>query len=648
MNKILNKIILLVFVGAMPLGSVAQQTSSFVFSGKVKDCKGKGIAGVVVNNGRSFVQTNSQGEWSLPTDTNVCKFVSISTPSAYVLPCQKSLAKGFYVRVDQLVKEDSRHDFVLEKRKKPSDKFYYIAISDPQVKNEHDMNRWKQESIRELEAYVDTLSRQREVVANTLGDLVFDSMNLYGEYAASFDGIRMTTFQCIGNHDFDKRYQDLHNMALGTPVYGEQYYHRFFGPTNYSYNIGKVHVVTLKNINYVGHKKYIEAITDADLDWLKRDLSFITKGSLVILNMHAAVWNSIENEGNVRNAGELADVLKDYQMRVYGKGEMLSQPQYVVANVWDWDPACKVEWLQDGKPMGMMEKFTDVDEVYAVSKKHQPGLTVTGHLFRALPSSGAKSITVVFTNRFGEKFEQTVMITNPKVQTRIVAHRGYWDTEGSAQNSIASLRKAADAKVYGSECDVHITADSVIIVNHDPKINHLVIADSKYADLKTQLLKNGEEVSTLEQYLNELKKHPAIQLILEIKRQPLQQDEDRLTRKTVEMVNRMGLAKQVEYISFSSAACALVRQLDANAIVYYVNGNFTPAEVKKLGYQGIDYNYKILFKHPEWIREAHELGLKVNGWTPDDDEITRKLIEMNVDFITTNKPVETQKLAKSL
>lgn len=184
MNKILNKIILLAFVGVLPLGIAAQQTSSFVFSGKVKDSKGKGIAGVVVNNGRSFVQTNSQGEWSLPTDTNVCKFVSISTPSAYVLPCQKSLAKGFYVRVDQLVKDDSRHDFVLEKRKKPSDKFYYIAISDPQVKNEHDMNRWKQESIRDLKAYVDTLSRQREVVANTLGDLVFDSMNLYGEYAA--------------------------------------------------------------------------------------------------------------------------------------------------------------------------------------------------------------------------------------------------------------------------------------------------------------------------------------------------------------------------------------------------------------------------------------------------------------------------------
>ena len=150
----------------------------------------------------------------------------------------------------------------------------------------------------------------------------------------------------------------------------------------------------------------------------------------------------------------------------------------------------------------------------------------------------------------------------------------------------------------------------------------------------------------IEHPLNELKNHPAIKLILEIKRQPLQCDEDRLTRKTVEMVNRMGLTKQVEYISFSSAACALVRQLDSNAVIYYVNGNYTPAEVKKLGYQGIDYSYKILFKHPEWIKEAHELGLKVNGWTSDDDVIIKKLIEMNVDFITTNKPVEAEKLAR--
>lgn len=45
MNKNLSKILLLASIGAMPLGMAAQQASSFVFSGKVKDIKGKGIAG---------------------------------------------------------------------------------------------------------------------------------------------------------------------------------------------------------------------------------------------------------------------------------------------------------------------------------------------------------------------------------------------------------------------------------------------------------------------------------------------------------------------------------------------------------------------------------------------------------------------------
>lgn len=713
----MERLMSLAFMGAMCINTLAQVSSSFVFSGRVKDAKGNGVANVVVNNGIRFVKTNANGDWSLPTDTNCCKFVSISTPAAYVLPQEKNIAKGFYVRVDELTRNANKHDFTIEKRKKPVNQFFYISISDPQVKTQHDMDRWKSETIQDMKTFVDSISRQREVVANTLGDLVFDNMDLYGEYAASFDGINMTTFQCIGNHDFDKRYQDLHNMPLGTPVYAEQYYHRYFGPTNYSYNIGKVHVVTLKNINYVGHRKYQEAITGADLDWLRQDLSFVPKGSIVILNMHAAAWNKIENEGNVRQADDLAEILKgyrahvmaghthyfqnnlmdenlfehnigaacgawwksqvnrcgaangymvldidgenikwhykstghplSYQMRIYGKGQFHSQPQNIVANIWDWDPTCKVEWEEDGKPKGEMQQFADVDEAYAKSKGYKQGLTVTGHLFKATPSIKAKSIKVIFTNHFGERYEQTVNITTPKVKTQIVAHRGFWNTVGSAQNSLTSLRKAAEAKVYGSECDVHITADSIIIVNHDPKINKLVIADSKYEDLKKQLLSNGEEVPTLEQYLTELKKHPEMQLILEIKKQPLQRDEDRLTIKTVAMVRQMGMQKQVEYISFSPAVCTLVRQLDADATIYYVGGSYTPDEVKKLGYQGIDYNYKLLFKHPEWIEESHELGLKVNGWTPDDDSIIKKLVDMKVDFITTDKPVEAGKIAHS-
>ena len=56
-----------------------------------------------------------------------------------------------------------------------------------------------------------------------------------------------------------------------------------------------------------------------------------------------------------------------------------------------------------------------------------------------------------------------------KRKTKIIAHRGYWKTEGSAQNSIRSLERANEIKVYGSEFDVPLTADNVPVVFHDRK-----------------------------------------------------------------------------------------------------------------------------------------------------------------------------------
>ena len=83
-------------------------------------------------------------------------------------------------------------------------------------------------------------------------------------------------------------------------------------------------------------------------------------------------------------------------------------------------------------------------------------------------------------------------------QTRVIAHRGYWDCEGSAQNSITALVKSAEAGVYGSEFDVSITADGVPVVNHDDDIQGHVIETSRYADIKDLKLPNGETLPTLE------------------------------------------------------------------------------------------------------------------------------------------------------
>lgn len=459
----------------------AQQTR-FEVSGRVVNKQGKGIERVVVNDGVNFTTTDKDGKWVLSSDTLFSKFVSISTPAGYELPQKKGLAV-FYIPMREAVKSPD-NKFVLARRKNVANNFSYIAISDPQVLNEAEMNRWRNETVNDLRLVTDSLRKTREVVGMTLGDLVFDNMPLYKDYELSCQNLGLTMFQTIGNHDFDKKYQDLHNMRIGSPFYGEHFYHRYFGPTDYSFNIGKVHVITMKNINYVGGKRYLESVTDAQLAWLEKDLSYVPKGTTVFLNMHAAGWNKHGDAGNFKGAKEVARLLEDYEVHffcghthffqnivvnprfyqhnigaacgswwagdlsvcgapngylvvdvegddvkwhfkptkgsfdqqffTYLPGQFRTQVGMVVANVWDFDPACKVQYYEDGVLKGDMEQFADIDDHYIYQQnrlgKKVSADRVTGHLFRFKPSKGTKSVTIEFTNHFGEKYARTYQL----------------------------------------------------------------------------------------------------------------------------------------------------------------------------------------------------------------------------------------------
>ena len=43
-------------------------------------------------------------------------------------------------------------------------------------------------------------------------------------------------------------------------------------------------------------------------------------------------------------------------------------------------------------------------------------------------------------------------------------------------------------------------------------------------------------------------------------------------------------------------------------------------------------------KHPEWVKEAQDLGMSVNVWTVDDPNDIRAMRDLGVDQITTDKP----------
>jgi glycerophosphoryl diester phosphodiesterase len=231
-------------------------------------------------------------------------------------------------------------------------------------------------------------------------------------------------------------------------------------------------------------------------------------------------------------------------------------------------------------------------------------------------------------------------------QTKVIAHRGYWDADGSAQNSIASLRKAAQAGVYGSEFDVLLTQDGVPVVNHDDSIQGRHIETTPYNVIEAITLPNGETLPTLDSYLEEGRKHPQLALILEIKPHRLESNELRAAQTIVDMVERKGLRQQVEYISFSLFMCKELVRLAPQSQVAYLLGDLSPKELKQYGLTGLDYHYSVMAAHPEWISEAKEEGLSVNVWTVNAPALMDSLIRQGVDYITTDKPEELQQLIR--
>lgn len=229
-------------------------------------------------------------------------------------------------------------------------------------------------------------------------------------------------------------------------------------------------------------------------------------------------------------------------------------------------------------------------------------------------------------------------------KTQVIAHRGFWDTEGSAENSVAALVKADSIGCYGSEFDVWLTADNCLVVNHDEKFKGIHMQDVTMSECATVNLDNGEKLPSLRLYL-EKAKTLNIRLILELKPHRTPERETRAVEEIIKMVKEMGLEERTEYISFSQHATKeFIRLSPDSTPVYYLNGDMTPQELKEWGCAGPDYHYSVLRKHPEWIVQCHELGMKVNAWTVNDAEMMEWLIEQEVDFITTNAPLLLQSI----
>lgn len=226
------------------------------------------------------------------------------------------------------------------------------------------------------------------------------------------------------------------------------------------------------------------------------------------------------------------------------------------------------------------------------------------------------------------------------MKTEIIAHRGAWKEFNLPQNSIASLEKAIELKCFGSEFDVHLTKDNIVVVNHDHDFYGIDIESNNYVDLLKKEHPNGEKIPTLEAYFKTGFQQNTTKLILEIKTSNLGGTER--TKKMIDVISK-SLPKKakptnLEFILFDYESALYTKKKFPNFQVHYLNGDKSAEEIQKAQLNGMDYHYKLLIKDPNMVPSFNKLGLKTNSWTVNDIEIAKQLKNQGINYITTDYP----------
>lgn len=224
-------------------------------------------------------------------------------------------------------------------------------------------------------------------------------------------------------------------------------------------------------------------------------------------------------------------------------------------------------------------------------------------------------------------------------RNKVIAHRGAWKHTGASQNSIGSLQGAVKLGCMGSEFDVHMSADSLLFINHDHVIQEVAIEKTTSNQLAKIKLANGEFLSTLDAYLTAGMQQNKTRLILEIKASQISKERSlALATKVVQTVRALHAQAWVDYISFDYDICKRVKALNPYARVAYLNGDKSPDQLAADQLFGLDYHQSVMKKNENWIDEAQQKKLTVNVWTVNDPAMMDWLLAKKVDFITTDEP----------
>ena len=290
-----------------------------IISGYVRDSSGKGIAGVAVSDGFSVVPTNSSGYYSLACSSDTW-YIFISIPSEYEVPVNQYGQPCFYKKYDA---EQKQYDFELKPLAGGKEsKFALFVLTDLHISTSYRQARFENEALPSILSHSKEVKKSIPCYGLALGDLI-DNSNTKNTSAERVNVRALLTanklgfplFNTMGNHDntyFDASSPAESDETSSTFNLKAQRDHEdLFGPVNYSFNRGDVHIVAMRNIIYTSNtasNTYEVGFTDEQWEWLKQDLALVPKDKMVVLGTHIKMHNESKN-----HISEVTALLGEYK-----------------------------------------------------------------------------------------------------------------------------------------------------------------------------------------------------------------------------------------------------------------------------------------------------------------------------------------------
>ena len=184
------------------------------------------------------------------------------------------------------------------------------------------------------------------------------------------------------------------------------------------------------------------------------------------------------------------------------------------------------------------------------------------------------------------------------------------------------------------EFDVRKSRDDRLVVIHDSKVDRTTngtgaVSGKTIDELKSLDAGCGERIPTLEEVFENFAGRCG--LVIELKEKGTEE-------KTVSLIKKHGLTKEVAVVSFRGDCIRAVRALDP-AIATGLITVFGLGCVKKalsLGCRVVATNHRFMTRR--LASKAQKNGLFVCCWTVNDPKRGEKLADMGIDGVITDKP----------